>query len=259
MPTDTPKPDHDCPHAGNVPAMQCAWCYVAEIQADRDDWRNDSEQGAEIIAELKAERDELRKERDGWRERYKARGDELDAIYENASTDERIDERLAECEAAYAGLKAAYNERARERDRLREERDALQTTIGTIDFHVSRVYDHVTGGRISKPNTDEAVVRAVHDDAVAELVREAVAEETEALQGRLNAALGDAAKLRAELKTVASQCPTCHGVGEYIHYFDTYHRFYDPKEGASKVRKCLDRRCTTTRAALAGTTEADAP
>jgi hypothetical protein len=41
---------------------------------------------------------------------------------------------------------------------------------------VPRVYLHVTGGKVSKPNTWPSVVCSVHDDAVNDLVQEALDE-----------------------------------------------------------------------------------
>ena len=52
------------------------------------------------------------------------------------------------------------------------------------DYHrmlgeVPKVYDHVTGGRISKPNTPASAVIAEHDDEVTRLCEEAAAEPKE--------------------------------------------------------------------------------
>jgi hypothetical protein len=45
--------------------------------------------------------------------------------------------------------------------------------------NVSKVYDHVTGGKASKPNTDADVIKSLHDDYVNELVEEALADREE--------------------------------------------------------------------------------
>lgn len=49
--------------------------------------------------------------------------------------------------------------------------------LETVAQNVPKVYDHVTGGAISKANTLASVVIAVHDDHVSALVEEALAEE----------------------------------------------------------------------------------
>jgi hypothetical protein len=48
-----------------------------------------------------------------------------------------------------------------------------------IAERVPKVYDHVTGGKVSKPNTDAEVVIALADDYVNEIVDEAVEEALE--------------------------------------------------------------------------------
>lgn len=45
--------------------------------------------------------------------------------------------------------------------------------------NVSKVYDHVTGGKASKPNTDADVIKSLHDDYVNELIEEAVEDALE--------------------------------------------------------------------------------
>lgn len=45
--------------------------------------------------------------------------------------------------------------------------------LETVADNVPKVYDHVTGGRISKANTLANVVIAVHDDLVEEAVEDA--------------------------------------------------------------------------------------
>jgi len=42
--------------------------------------------------------------------------------------------------------------------------------------NVSEVYDHITGGAISKPNTKPEVVIAVADDLVTQMIEEAIKE-----------------------------------------------------------------------------------
>jgi hypothetical protein len=49
----------------------------------------------------------------------------------------------------------------------------------SLMHHVPNIYDHVTGGRISKPNAMSATVISAHDDYVTELVDEAVKESQE--------------------------------------------------------------------------------
>ena len=59
----------------------------------------------------------------------------------------------------------------------------------------STVYDHVTGGMISKPNTDAAVIMSVHDDYVQQLMDEAgedaVKEAREEWEAELEPKRGD--------------------------------------------------------------------
>ena len=52
------------------------------------------------------------------------------------------------------------------------------------DFHcvmgnVSKVYDHITGGKMSKPNYDADTVIAVYEDHVQDLIAEAMKERDE--------------------------------------------------------------------------------
>lgn len=51
-----------------------------------------------------------------------------------------------------------------------EELEELQATIESIEHEVSRVYCHITNGKISKPNTCAEDVIAVSDDWTIELV-----------------------------------------------------------------------------------------
>ncbi|MEV8638913.1 hypothetical protein AB0395_45390 [Streptosporangium sp. NPDC051023] len=59
------------------------------------------------------------------------------------------------------------------------DRDQLMRELADYRMvlrEVGLVYDHITGGRISKPNTLATAVMAVADDRVEEIVAEALAE-----------------------------------------------------------------------------------
>lgn len=64
------------------------------------------------------------------------------------------------------------------------------------------LYCHITGGAISKPNTDKQAVMAVSDDHVSELCCQAVEEETEHLNSELTALRKERGDLREALMRV---------------------------------------------------------
>lgn len=47
----------------------------------------------------------------------------------------------------------------------------------TLIRNVPQVYDHVTGGKVSKPMTDPEVVKSLYDDYVQEQIDRAIDEE----------------------------------------------------------------------------------
>lgn len=54
-----------------------------------------------------------------------------------------------------------------------------------LDHNVSKVYDHITWGRISKPNTKAEAVIAVVNDIVTDLVNDSIEEATVDLKARI--------------------------------------------------------------------------
>ncbi len=58
-------------------------------------------------------------------------------------------------------------------DKLKRELFDYRTLMGSVP----RVYMHVTGGRVSKPNTDPGVVCQLADEREQEAIDEAVSEE----------------------------------------------------------------------------------
>lgn len=63
-----------------------------------------------------------------------------------------------------------------ERDRLAHRVEELEQREGELVDQVSMVYDHVTGGRISKANTDASAVISEADARLMDLIDEAVHE-----------------------------------------------------------------------------------
>lgn len=64
---------------------------------------------------------------------------------------------------------------------------AEQVTNELYDYHrlldgLPQLYDHITNGAISKPNTDKTAIIAVHDDYVARQIDDATKEMVKALQ-----------------------------------------------------------------------------
>jgi hypothetical protein len=51
--------------------------------------------------------------------------------------------------------------------------------LKTLAGNVPLVYDHVTGGKASKANTDPSVIKMLHDEHVNELIEDALEDERE--------------------------------------------------------------------------------
>ena len=96
---------------------------------------------------------------------------------------------LARALAEKAELESRMEERIREGiERARYEQVDAWMQAELADFsmvvdHCSRIYDEVTGGRVSKPNTLPEVVIGIANDLERERTDEAVREETEELRG----------------------------------------------------------------------------
>lgn len=128
-------------------------------------------------------------------------------------------------------LIAACERLAQEQARLREAEQALDEVVAPdpdkplaqrirdefADFqmvlhHCSVIYDYVSGGRISKPNTLPDVVKAEADDRERERTDEAIAEATEELRAQV-------ATLRVALERFGrheNSCALSVGIGFYV-------------------------------------------
>lgn len=92
-------------------------------------------------------------------------------------------------------------------------------------YGVSRVYDHVTGGRISKPGTDADVVKSVADDRLNEWVDEAVEEAAEELraEGRREGEAAAAKRIAEYLRGVGGQYAMGDMVPQDDYIAEAYH------------------------------------
>ncbi len=85
------------------------------------------------------------------------------------------------------------------------DKESVMRELHDYDFmleQVPKVYDHVSGGMISKPNTMAFEVIAQHDDSLRKAVDEAVAEETKDLREEKDAEIEVLKKRIARLDSV---------------------------------------------------------
>jgi hypothetical protein len=109
--------------------------------------------------------------------------DNLDKLFEDLKNGhyEDVDIYLTKALTEYNSLQSAdfwsnwvYPDGATP-EQIQNELDDFHMVIG----NVSKVYDHITKGRISKPNTLAEEVISVADDIVTELIMDEINEERE--------------------------------------------------------------------------------
>lgn len=96
------------------------------------------------------------------------------AIKRLRAVEQERDDLKKKLEGAEFWSKFVYPEGASAQD-VQNELDDYHEMMG----EVGRVYDHVTGGVISKPNTRASAVIEVADEHIQELIEEAIKDERE--------------------------------------------------------------------------------